>query len=112
MCTHQLGQSDFRVALAEDTDWEPFPSFPLRPDSLLLCERSFGAGSVRGPGDGANRHQIDSHQGHHEDRVYDRSFPGVFCNRRGDRHFDEEKLVAYPSGAVTFCLAHTLIPLG
>jgi hypothetical protein len=97
MSTHQLGQSDFRAALAEDTDWEPFPSFP--PSARLAVV----VGEPSEPAPYVVRVKVPSgvklmpHR-HHEDRVYT-VISGVFYIGVGEQ-FDEEKLMAYPPGAV------------
>jgi quercetin dioxygenase-like cupin family protein len=95
--THQLGQDVFRKALAEDIDWEPFPSFP--PSARLAVV-------VGDPSEVAPyvvRVKVPSgvklmpHR-HREDRVYT-VISGVFYIGVGD-YFDSEKLEAYPPGAV------------
>jgi quercetin dioxygenase-like cupin family protein len=95
--THHLGQAEFKPVLPEDIDWQPFPSFP--PSARLAVV-------VGNPA----RHapyvvrvklpagvRLMPHR-HHEDRVYT-VISGVFYIGLGEQ-FDEDKLQAYPPGAV------------
>jgi quercetin dioxygenase-like cupin family protein len=97
MNTHQLDQDVFRPALPEDIEWEPFPAFP--PSARLAVV-------VGQPSESAPyvvRVKLPSgvklmpHR-HHEDRVYT-VISGVFYIGVGEQ-FEEEKLEAYPPGAV------------
>ena len=94
---HQPGQSAFRSILPEAIDWKPFPAFP--PSARLAIV----VGEPSEPGPYVIRVkvplgvQLMPHQ-HPEDRVYT-VMPGVFYIGLGSR-FDDEKLLAYPPGAV------------
>jgi quercetin dioxygenase-like cupin family protein len=104
MSTHQLGQDVFRQALAEDTDWEPFPSFP--PSARLAVvvgdpsELAPYVVRVKVP----SGVKLMPHR-HHEDRVYT-VMSGVFYIGLGEQ-FDDGKLQAYPPGAVIVLPAGT-----
>src|SRR6202034_2887132 len=74
MLTHQPDEGAFRSVLAEDIDWEPFPAFP--PSARLAVV--VGHPSEPGP------YTVIS---------------GVFYIGLGEQ-FEEEKLQAYPPGAV------------
>jgi uncharacterized RmlC-like cupin family protein len=97
MSTHQPDQAVFRSVLAEDIDWEPFPAFP--PSARLAVV----VGHPAEPGPYVVRVKVPNgvklmpHR-HQEDRVYT-VISGVFYIGQGER-FDEEKLEAYPPGAV------------
>ncbi len=87
----------FRSILPEDIDWKPFPAFP--PSARLAVI----VGEPSEPGPYVIRVMVPSdvklmpHQ-HPEDRVYT-VVSGVFYIGLGSR-FDEERLQAYPPGAV------------
>lgn len=97
MSEHHVGQEVFRSVLHHDIDWRPFAGFPpaarlavlvgdtSQPDPFMV--------RVKLPAD----EKLMPHR-HHEDRVYT-VISGVFYIGLGDR-FDEEKLQAYPPGAV------------
>jgi len=97
MSTHQLGQADFTSVLPEDVDWQPFPAFP--PSARLAVV----VGKPSEPAPYVVRVKVPSgvklmpHR-HREDRVYT-VISGVFYIGLGET-FDEEKLAAYPPGAV------------
>ena len=97
MDTHEPDQAVFRSILPEDIDWGPFAAFP--PSARLAVV----VGHPAAPGPYVIRVKVPSgvkimpHL-HHEDRVYT-VMSGVFYIGRGDQ-FDEEKLEAYPPGAV------------
>jgi quercetin dioxygenase-like cupin family protein len=97
MASHLPGQGDFRSVLSEDVDWEPFPSFP--PQARLAVV----VGDKAQPGPYVVRVKLPSGvqlmpHWHHEDRVYT-VMSGVFYIGLGEV-FDEEKLQAFPPGAV------------
>jgi quercetin dioxygenase-like cupin family protein len=97
MATHQPDQDVFRSVLPEDIDWEPFAAFP-DPARLAVV-----VGHPQEPAPYVVRVKVPSGvklmpHSHQEDRVYT-VMSGVFYIGRGDR-FDEEKLEAYPPGAV------------
>jgi quercetin dioxygenase-like cupin family protein len=95
--TRQPHRSLLQVALPEEIDWEPFPSFP--PSARLAVV--VGDPSQIAPY--VVRVKVPSgvklmpHR-HHEDRVYT-VMSGVFYIGVGEL-FDDEKLEAYPPGAV------------
>ena len=95
--THQPGQDVFRSILSEDVDWKPFPAFP--PSARLAVV----IGQPTEPGPYVIRVKVPfdvklmPHR-HPEDRVYT-VISGVFYIGVGER-FDDEKLEAYPPGAV------------
>ena len=97
MVTHQPDQAEYRSVLPEEIDWKPFPAFPP------LARLAIVAGDPSGPGPYVIRVKVPSsvklmpHQ-HPEDRVYT-VISGVFYIGLG-RVFDEERLQAYPPGAV------------
>ncbi|SEG68184.1 hypothetical protein SAMN05216223_10868 [Actinacidiphila yanglinensis] len=97
MGSHQVDQDVFRSVLPHDIDWQPFDGFPpaarlavvvgetSKPDPYVVRVR-LPAGEKLMP-----------HR-HHEDRVYT-VVSGVFYIGLGEE-FDEDKLQAYPPGAV------------
>jgi quercetin dioxygenase-like cupin family protein len=95
--THQPDQAVFRSVLPEDIAWEPFPAFP--PSARLAVV----VGRTSEPGPYVVRVKVPSgvklmpHR-HKEDRIYT-VMSGVFYIGLG-KQFDEEKLEAYPPGAV------------
>jgi quercetin dioxygenase-like cupin family protein len=95
--THQPDQDVFRSVLPADIDWQPFPAFP--PSACLAVV----VGQPAGPGPYVVRVKVPSgvrlmpHR-HQEDRVYT-VISGVFYIGLGEQ-FDDEKLAAYPPGAV------------
>ncbi len=95
--THQPDQDAFRSVLPADIDWQPFPAFP--PSARLAVV----VGQPAGPGPYVVRVKVPSgvrlmpHR-HREDRVYT-VISGVFYIGLGEQ-FDDEKLAAYPPGAV------------
>ncbi|MFG2303730.1 cupin domain-containing protein [Actinacidiphila glaucinigra] len=97
MLTHQPGQEVLRSILPQDLDWQPFPAFP--PAARLAVV-------VRNPSEPAlyvvrvklpSGERLMPHR-HTEDRVY-LAVSGVFYIGLGDT-FGEERLRAYPPGAV------------
>lgn len=87
----------FRSIMPGDIDWEPFAAFP--PSARLAVM----VGDPTKPGPYTIRVKLPSGEKlmphrHPEDRVYT-VISGVFYIGLGD-HFDGEKLVAYPPGAV------------
>jgi quercetin dioxygenase-like cupin family protein len=95
--THQPDQDAFRSVLPADIDWQPFPAFPSSARLAVVV------GHPAGPGPYVVRVKVPSgvrlmpHR-HQEDRVYT-VISGVFYIGLGEQ-FDEEKLAAYPPGAV------------
>jgi len=95
--THQPGENIFKVVLAEDVDWKPFPAFP--PSVRLAVV----VGEPAEPGTYVMRVKVPHgiklmpHK-HPEDRVYT-VISGIFYIGLGDV-FDVEKLEAYPPGTV------------
>jgi quercetin dioxygenase-like cupin family protein len=97
MVIHQPDQAEYRSVLPEEIDWKPFPAFP--PSARLAIV----VGDPLEPGPYVIRVKVPSsvklmpHQ-HPEDRVYT-VISGVFYIGQGSV-FDEERLQAYPPGAV------------
>jgi quercetin dioxygenase-like cupin family protein len=102
--THQLDQAVFRSVLPENIDWEPFPGFPPAARLAVVVGHPSEAAPyvvrVKLP----SGQKLMPHR-HHEDRVYT-VISGVFYIGRGDE-FDENKLEAYPPGAVVVLPAGT-----
>jgi quercetin dioxygenase-like cupin family protein len=95
--THQPDQAIFRSVLAEDVEWRPFAAFP--PSARLAIV----VGEPTEPGPYVIRVKLPAGvklmpHWHPEDRVYT-VISGVFYIGLG-AEFDEEKLEAYPPGAV------------
>jgi quercetin dioxygenase-like cupin family protein len=94
---HQPGQAVFKSILSEDVDWKPFPAFPPSARLAVLV------GEPSKPGPYMTRVKCPSgvklmpHK-HPEDRIYT-VISGVFYIGLGEQ-FEEEKLQAYPPGAV------------
>jgi quercetin dioxygenase-like cupin family protein len=94
----------FRSVLPDDIDWKPFPSFP--PTARLAVV----VGDPSKPGPYTIRVKLPAgvklmaHR-HPEDRVYT-VISGVFYIGLG-KHFDSEKLEAYPPGAVVVLPGNT-----
>jgi quercetin dioxygenase-like cupin family protein len=97
MSTHQLDQAVFRSVLPENIDFEPFPSFPPPARLAVVVGKPSEAAPyvirVKVP----SGVKLMPHR-HHEDRVYT-VMSGVFYIGVGEE-FDEQKLQAYPPGAV------------
>jgi quercetin dioxygenase-like cupin family protein len=97
MVIHQPDQAEYRSVLPEEIDWKPFPAFP--PSARLAIV----VGDPLEPGPYVIRVKVPSsvklmpHQ-HPEDLVYT-VISGVFYIDLGSV-FDEERLQAYPPGAV------------
>jgi quercetin dioxygenase-like cupin family protein len=97
MSNHEPDQGAFRSTLPEDLEWKPFAPFP--PSARLAVV----VGHPSEPAPYVVRVRLPSgtklmpHR-HQEDRVYT-VISGVFYVGLGER-FDEEKLQAYPPGAV------------
>jgi len=94
---HQPGESAFKSTLPEEIDWRPFPAFPPSVRLAVVV----GTPSERGP----YTIRVKVPRGvklmphrHPEDRVYT-VLSGVFYIGLGDQ-FDDDKLEAYPPGAV------------
>lgn len=94
---HQPGQDVFKSILPEEIDWKPFAAFPASAQLAVVVGQPLQAGPytirVRIP----RGVKVMPHR-HPEDRVYT-VISGVFYIGLG-HDFDEEKLVAYPPGAV------------
>ena len=109
MVIHQPGQAAYRSVLPEEIDWKPFPAFP--PSARLAIV----VGDPSEPGPYVIRVKVPSsvklmpHQ-HPEDRVYT-VISGVFYIGLGSV-FDEERLQAYPPGAVIVLPGGTPISTG
>ena len=97
MVIHQPDQAGYRSVLPDEIDWKPFPAFP--PSARLAIV----VGDPSEPGPYVIRVKLPSSVKlmphlHPEDRVYT-VISGVFYIGLGSV-FDEERLQAYPPGAV------------
>jgi quercetin dioxygenase-like cupin family protein len=97
MRSHGPDEAVFRSVLPEEIEWETFPAFP--PAARLAVV----VGRPSEPAPYVVRVKLPAGEKlmphwHHEDRVYT-VMSGVFYIGRGEQ-FDEEKLEAYPPGAV------------
>lgn len=94
---HQLGETTFKVVLAEDVDWKPFPAFPPSVRLAVIVGQPAEPGAyvirVKVP----HGVRLMPHK-HPEDRVYT-VISGIFYIGLGDE-FEVEKLEAYPPGSV------------
>jgi quercetin dioxygenase-like cupin family protein len=95
--THQPDQDVFRSVLPEDIHWDLFAALPAAARLAVVV------GHPNDPGPYVVRVKVPSGvklmpHSHQEDRVYT-VMSGVFYIGRGDQ-FDEDKLEAYPPGAV------------
>jgi quercetin dioxygenase-like cupin family protein len=95
--SHQLGEDVFKAVLPEDINWKPFAAFPPSVRLAIVV----GQPSEKGPYvirvKVPHGVKLMPHK-HPEDRVYT-VISGIFYIGLGD-HFDAEKLMAYPPGAV------------
>jgi quercetin dioxygenase-like cupin family protein len=97
MQARQADAVGFRSVLPDDIDWRPFPAFPAEARLAVVV------GDPSEPGPYTTRVKVPAgvklmpHK-HPEDRVYT-VISGVFYIGLGE-HFDSDKLVAYPPGAV------------
>jgi len=101
---HQPGQAAFRAILSEDIEWTPFAAFPAEVRLAVLV------GHPAEPGPYTVRVKVPHGvklmpHWHPEDRIYT-VMSGVFYIGLGD-HFDVEKLVAFPPGAVIILPGNT-----
>jgi hypothetical protein len=94
---HQPGQDVFRAIPSEDIEWKPFAAFPPSARLAVVVGRPTEPGPyvirVRVP----HGVKLMPHK-HPEDRVYT-VITGIFYIGLGDK-FDDDKLQAYPPGAV------------
>ena len=101
---HQPGQELFKAILPEDIDWKPFAAFPASARLAVVVGRPSEPGPylirVKVP----HGVKLMPHR-HPEDRIYT-VISGIFYIGLGD-HFDAEKLVAYPPGAVIILPSNT-----
>jgi quercetin dioxygenase-like cupin family protein len=102
--SHQPGQSTFAAILPEEVNWKPFPAFP--PSARLaivvgqpLHEEPY---TIRVKVLGGVKLMPHTHP---EDRIYT-VISGIFYIGLGDK-FDDEKLQAYPPGAVIILPGNT-----
>jgi len=94
---HQPGQAVFRAVLPEDIEWKPFAAFPPSARLAIVVGEPLQAGPYTIRVKVPHGVKLMPHK-HPEDRVYT-VISGTFYIGLGD-HFDPEKLVAYPPGAV------------
>jgi hypothetical protein len=102
--SHQPGESIFKVVLAEDVDWKPFPAFPPSVRLAVVVGEPAELGTyvmrVKVP----HGVKLMPHK-HPEDRVYT-VMSGIFYIGLGDE-FDVERLEAYPPGTVVVLPGNT-----
>jgi hypothetical protein len=98
------GEGVFRAILPEEIDWQPFAAFPPSVRLAVVVGQPFQDGPytmrVKVPG-GV---KLMPHR-HPEDRIYT-VISGIFFIGLGD-HFDADKLIAYPPGAVIILPGNT-----
>jgi quercetin dioxygenase-like cupin family protein len=97
MANSHLSEEGFGSVLPDDVDWRPFPPFPPTARQAVVV------GDPTKPGMYATRVKVPAGvklmpHTHPEDRIYT-VISGVFYIGLGE-HFDDEKLQAYPPGAV------------
>ena len=101
---HQPGQALFKAILSEDIDWKPFAALPAPVRFAVIVGQPSDEGPyvirVRVPHDV----KLMPHT-HPEDRAYT-VISGIFYIGLGDR-FDNDKLQAYPPGAVIILPGNT-----
>lgn len=95
--SHQPGQTSFRSILSEDVDWKPFAAFPPSVRLAVVVGQPSEPGPYTIRVKAPRGVKLMPHK-HPEDRVYT-VISGVFYVGQGEQ-FDEEKLEAYPPGAV------------
>jgi quercetin dioxygenase-like cupin family protein len=100
----QPGQAAFRAILPEEIEWKPFAAFPPSARLALVVGQPLQHGPYTIRVKVPNGVKLMPHR-HPEDRVYT-VISGMFYIGLGD-HFDAEKLVAYPPGAVIILPGNT-----
>jgi quercetin dioxygenase-like cupin family protein len=95
--SHQPGQSTFAAILPEEVNWKPFPAFPPSARLAIVVGQPLHEGpyTIRMTVPGGVKLMPHTHP---EDRIYT-VISGIFYIGLGDK-FDDEKLQAYPPGAV------------
>ena len=94
---HQPGQAAFRAILPEEIDWKPFAAFPPSVRLAVVVGQPLQDGPYTIRVKVPRGAKLMPHR-HPEDRIYT-VISGIFYIGLGD-HFDNEKLLAYPPGAV------------
>ena len=102
--SHQPGQSTFKAILPEEIEWKPFPAFPPSARLAVVVGEPLQEGPYTIRVKVPRGVKLMPHK-HPEDRVYT-VISGIFYIGLGDK-FDEEKLVAYPPGAVIILPGNT-----
>ena len=97
MVIHQPDQAGYRSVLPDEIDWKPFPAFPPSARPGNRRRRSIGTRAIRHPGQAPLERQADAAPAPGGPR--DTVISGVFYIGLGSV-FDEERLQAYPPGAV------------
>jgi len=103
--SHPPGQAVCRVILPEEIDWKPFPAFPPSVRLAVVVGQPLQDGPYTIRVKVPHGAKMKPHR-HPEDRIYT-VISGVFYIGLGD-HFDADKLVAYPPGAVIVLPGNTV----
>jgi quercetin dioxygenase-like cupin family protein len=94
---HQRGQNAFKAILSEEIDWQRFAAFPPSVRLAVVVGQPSDEGPYVTRVKVPRGVKLMPHK-HPEDRIYT-VMSGVFYIGRGNQ-FDEDKLEAYPPGAV------------
>ena len=101
---HQAGEAVFTTILSEEVDWKPFPAFPAAARLAVIVGHPFEPALYTTRVKVPHGVKLMPHR-HPEDRIYT-VISGVFYLGLGDE-FDEDKLQAYPPGAVVVLPGNT-----
>ena len=101
---HQPGQAVFRAILPEGVDWKPFAAFPPSVRLAVVVGQPFEYGPYTIRVKVPHGVKLMPHR-QPEDRIHT-VISGIFYIGLGD-HFDAQKLVAYPAGAVIILPGNT-----
>lgn len=101
---HQPGQAVFKAILPEEIEWKPFAAFPPSVRLAVVVGQPLQDGPYTIRVKVPRGVKLMPHR-HPEDRIYT-VISGIFYIGLGD-HFDAEKLVAYPPGALIILPGNT-----